>query len=34
MAAPPPTRIMIIRHGEKPAKHPGPGDPIDVQENG
>jgi len=25
---------MIIRHGEKPAKHPGPGDPIDVQENG
>ncbi|HKF50204.1 MAG TPA: hypothetical protein VKB38_22780 [Terracidiphilus sp.] len=30
--APPPTKIMIIRHGEKPPKKGGP--PFDVQENG
>jgi hypothetical protein len=30
----PPTKIMIIRHGEKPAKHPGKTGPFDVQENG
>jgi hypothetical protein len=28
----PPTKIMIIRHAEKPPKHGG--DPLDVQENG
>lgn len=33
MAAPP-TRIMIIRHGEKPPKHPDQTSPIDVQEDG
>jgi hypothetical protein len=33
MAAPP-KKIMIIRHGEKPAKHPGADGPFDVQENG
>jgi len=33
MAAPaPPTKIMIIRHGEKPPKHGGP--PDDVREDG
>ena len=31
-APPPPTKIMIIRHGEKPPKHGGP--PYDVQEDG
>jgi hypothetical protein len=30
----PPTKIMIIRHGEKPAKSPGPNDPVDVLESG
>jgi hypothetical protein len=30
----PPKKIMIIRHGEKPPKHAGKSDPIDVQENG
>jgi len=31
---PPPTKIMIIRHGEKPPKHPGKTGPFDVQEDG
>jgi hypothetical protein len=30
----PPKKIMIIRHGEKPPKHPGKDGPFDVQENG
>ncbi len=30
----PPSKIMIIRHGEKPAKRPGTTGPFDVQENG
>ncbi len=30
----PPKKIMIIRHGEKPAKHPGSDGPFDVQEDG
>jgi len=33
MAAPP-TKIMLIRHGEKPPKSPGKDGPFDVQENG
>jgi hypothetical protein len=31
---PPPSKIMIIRHGEKPPKHPGETGPFDVQEDG
>lgn len=30
----PPKKIMIIRHGEKPPKHPGSTGPFDVQEDG
>ena len=30
----PPQKIMIIRHGEKPAKNPGKDGPFDVQESG
>ncbi len=29
-----PSKIMIIRHGEKPPKNPGKNGPFDVQENG
>jgi hypothetical protein len=32
--SPPPTKIMIIRHAEKPPKHPGNTGPFDVQEDG
>jgi len=32
--APPPTKIMIIRHGEKPSKNPGKHGLFDVQEDG
>jgi hypothetical protein len=32
--SPPPTKIMIIRHAEKPPKHPGTAGPFDVQEDG
>ena len=31
---PPPTKIMIIRHAEKPPKHPSKTGPFDVQEDG
>ena len=31
---PPPTKIMLIRHGEKPPKSPGKNGPWDVEENG
>jgi hypothetical protein len=31
---PPPSKIMIIRHGEKPPKHSGKAGPWDVQEDG
>jgi hypothetical protein len=30
----PPTKIMIIRHGEKPPKHAAKTGPFDVQQNG
>jgi len=30
----PPTKIMIIRHAEKPPKHPGKSGPFDVQADG
>lgn len=30
----PPSKIMIIRHGEKPPNHPGKTGPFDVQEDG
>jgi hypothetical protein len=33
-AAGPPTKIMIIRHGEKPPKQAGKAGPLDVQEDG
>jgi hypothetical protein len=32
--ASPPSKIMIIRHAEKPPKHPGKTGPFDVQEDG
>ena len=32
--SPPPTKIMIIRHAEKPPKHPGKSGPFDIQEDG
>lgn len=32
--ASPPNKIMIIRHAEKPPKHPGKTGPFDVQEDG
>jgi hypothetical protein len=34
VAGSPPTKIMIIRHAEKPPKHPGTTGPFDVQEDG
>jgi hypothetical protein len=33
-AAGPPSKIMLIRHGEKPPVNPGTNGPFDVQENG
>ena len=30
----PPTKIMLIRHGEKPAKSPGKSGPFDVKLDG
>ena len=34
MAAPPPTKIMLIRHAEKPPDHPNKSGPWDVKEDG
>ena len=34
MAAPPPTKIMLIRHAEKPPNSPNKSGPWDIKEDG